>query len=130
MSEIDLQIITNFYYTPYNFKGKKRTDGNIVTYEWTEQREPMEAPSSYKLTLITSEGTATLQRNGHIKSMLNIAAGQRTKGVVETGYGQMDLNIETLYINTPNMFSRSLEIAYKLDENTDLNTNTFIIKEI
>lgn len=130
MSEIDLQIITNVYDTPYNCKGKKRNDGGIITYEWTEQREPMETPSSYKLTLISSEGKATLQRGGHIKSMLSFAAGQKTKGVVETGYGQMDLNIETLYINMPNMFSRSVEISYKLDENADMNTNTFIIKEI
>ena len=130
MSEIDLQIITGVYDTPYNCKGKKHTDGNVITYEWNERREPDEGPSFYKLTLIKETGSVTLQRTGPVKSMLSFTPGQKTKGVVETGYGQMDLNIETIYINTPNMFSRSLEISYKLEENTDLNTNTFIIKEL
>ena len=130
MKETDLQIITGVYDKPYNCKGRKKIDGDITTYEWKEAREPMETPSTYKLTLIGSEGKVTLQRIGHIKSMLTFVAGQRTKGVVETGFGQMELNIETLYINCPNVLSRSLEISYKLDENSDMSTNTFIIKEI
>ncbi len=128
MSQTDLQIITNVYSEPYNCKGKKLVNGNVITYEWTEKREVDEGPSSYKLTLI--DGKVTLQRSGHIKSLLSFAAGEKTKGVIETGYGEMDINIETLYINTPNMFSRSLEISYKLLENSDMGSNTFIIKEL
>ncbi|MBO7427060.1 MAG: DUF1934 domain-containing protein [Clostridiales bacterium] len=130
MTEIDLQIETNVYNEPYRCKGKKHTDGSIVTYEWEESREKGEKPSKYRLTVDPQAKSCELIRAGDVKSKLTFKPGERTLGSFVTVYGEMEMHIKTMYINMPNMFTRSVEISYSLDENSDLSVNTFVLREI
>ena len=130
MTEIDIQIETNVYNEPYRCKGKKHTDGSIVTYEWEESREQGEKPSKYKLTVDPQAKSCELIRAGDVKSRLTFKPGERTLGSFVTVYGEMEMHIKTMYINMPNMFTRSVEISYSLDENSDLSVNTFVLREI
>ena len=130
MSEIDLQIETNVYNTPYRCKGKKHTDGAVVTYEWEEVREKGEKPSKYRLTVDPDAKSCEHIRAGEVKSKLLFKPGERTRGSFVTMYGEMEMHVKTMYINMPNMFTRSVEISYSLDENSDLSVNTFVLREI
>ena len=125
-----LQITTGAYSAPYICEGSKCETDKALIYEWCEEHDPGEGISNYKLTYLKAGKTVLLQRTGLIRSELKFEAGIRTRGSIETGYGVMDLNIETDYINIPNIFSRTFEISYRLRENSDLNVNKFIICEL
>ena len=99
-----LQITTGAYSAPYICEGSKCETDKALIYEWCEEHDPGEGISNYKLTYLKAGKTVLLQRTGLIRSELKFEAGIRTRGSIETGYGVMDLNIETDYINIPNIF--------------------------
>ncbi len=129
-TRIKIRIETGVYKEPYICDALKSGHEGNVTYEWEETREKGGKPSSYKLLLDPVSKTCELVRSGDVKSRLFFKPGEKTKGSFVTVYGEMEMNITTDYINMPNMFSRSVEISYRLDENSDMAVNTFVLREI
>lgn len=127
--EVKLEITTNVYDKPYICSGIKDEKANQISYEWEEKRDG-EAPCRFNLVCKTLEKSLVLKRMGAISSTLVFEQGKKTKGTFITPYGEMELTIETEYINLPNMFSPKLEFAYRLLENSDMDRNTFGIREI
>lgn len=127
--EVRLEITTNVYDKPYICNGLKDESYDFFSYEWEEHREG-EAPCRFKLVCKKQTKRLELKRIGAVNSTLLFEQGKSTKGKFITPYGEMELSIETDYINLPNMFSPKLEFSYRLLENSDMARNTFGIKEI
>ena len=130
MEKINLKITTGAYAQPYVCTGNWHEDDRQIVYEWVEDSDPSEGQSRYRLTYDKASKKASIKRSGHVEGTLHFEAGSKTTGALKTGYGTMDLHIETFYINVPNVFVRNFEISYKVDENPDLANNRFIISEI
>lgn len=129
MDKVTLKITTGAYAQPYFCEGGRLEDDKQLVYEWIEDGEPNEGKSKYRLIYDKATKKAQIKRSGAVEGTLHFEAGCRTTGSLKTGYGTMDLHIETFYINVPNIFVRNLEISYKVDENPDLANNRFIISE-
>lgn len=127
--KIKLEIVTNVYDKPLICEGVKETGSDFFSYTWEDKREN-DMPATYTLRYLTTTSTLELKRTGEVTSLLVFEQGRQTKGKFVTPYGEMELTIATDYINLPNVFSPKLEFAYRMLENSDMDKNTFAIREI
>lgn len=126
--KVKLEITTNVYPKPLICEGMKSDDSECLSYEWIDSRE--NTPSKFVLKYLKANKVIKLERIGEVASKLVFETGILTKGIFITPYGQMEMSIETEFINVPNMFSPKLEFAYRMLENEDMDRNIFVIKEI
>ncbi|MCQ2467602.1 MAG: DUF1934 domain-containing protein [Clostridia bacterium] len=128
-ASVRLEITTNVYDKPLVCNGIKDEGVDYISYDWEEHREN-EKPCRFKLKVFKKTKLIELKRMGEMTSVLVFEQGKRTKGSFVTPFGEMELTIETDYINLPNVFNPKLEFAYRMLENSEMDKNTFAIKEV
>jgi len=94
----------------YRCKGTYNEESGLIKFSWNENGN-----TKYDVSCDRETRRVISVREGDIKGTLTFEPEARTKAVMDTGYGVMEIPIETLYVNLPNMFNLSLEICYMLD---------------
>mgnify|MGYP003290262084 CR=1 FL=1 len=121
-----VQITTGAYDEPYVTDCIYDESESRLVIKWAQQHEGDSQKSAYGITFDKESGVAVITRKGEVDSELVFDTGKKTKGVVKTPYGAIQVDIITDYITVPSVLSQKFEICYDMAQGGgSLIKNTF-----
>lgn len=126
---IGIEITTAAYDKPLLTNAIYHDDDEVLKLRWNETHEGDKKPTEYVVEVNKIKKYATVRRTGGICSEMAFDPANKTRGIFHTPYGNIEMNIKTLYINLPSVMCPKLEIGYKMeDTGGELTENVFSVK--
>ncbi len=124
----EIEITTSVYDKPYRTVAMYDETNSQLKIKWKQKGEDEPSESFYEILMDKETGVATIHRTGDISSKLVFDTSKPTKGVLDTPYGNIVVDIKTEYINMPSLIAPKFEICYYMSTFEDSNSkNVFSV---
>lgn len=126
---IGIEINTAAYDKPYLTNAIYQDSQEKMKLTWNETHDGDKKPTEYVAEVNKVNKFVTVKRTGSISSWMVFDTKSNTKGMFYTPYGNIEMTIQTEYINLPSAVSPMLQIGYKMvDGAGELTENVFSVK--
>lgn len=124
----EIEITTSVYEKPFRTMAFYDETDAYLKLKWKQLHEGDSKESFYEIYMDKVIGVATILRTGEIASKLVFDTSGPTKGVLDTPYGKINVDIKTSYINMPSVIAPRFEICYYMStfEDSDIK-NVFSV---